>query len=141
MNTVLFRKKLKLNFVVAIGSILLSLSTPIFAYDEPDNFAGVKFGEDVTAQVLNCRDSIAGLDNKPCWEELTKGQRGYLKNVGEIEKFVESISYRQIDKKLEMVSLNFRSEKLYKSTPDLTVGPRRRQSFNLHSRRNHLFFR
>ena len=31
--------------------------------------------------------------------------------------------------------------KMYKSTPDLTVGPRRRQSFNLHSRRNHLFFR
>jgi hypothetical protein len=38
---------MNVGIVIAIGSILLSMSTPIFAYDEPDGFAGVKFGEDV----------------------------------------------------------------------------------------------
>ena len=44
----LFCNKMNVGIVIAIGSILLSMSTPIFAYDEPDNFAGVKFSEDVT---------------------------------------------------------------------------------------------
>ena len=40
-----------------------------------------------------------------------KDELGYLKNMGEIQKLVESLPYRQSEKKLEHVMLNFRSEK------------------------------
>jgi hypothetical protein len=102
---------MKVKIVVAIGLLSWCLPTLSFAYDEPDNFAGVKFGEDVTTQLPNCRESAVYIKKLPCWEELVKDERGDLKNMGEIQKFVESIYYRQIDKKLEHVMLSFPSEK------------------------------
>ena len=111
MKSILGRQISVRGVVAVAAATLLFVSNPIFAYDEPDNFAGVKFGQDVTAQLPNCRESYAYLNKKPCWQELTKGEHGELKNMGEIQNLVEGIFYRQIDNKFEYVSLYFRSEK------------------------------
>ena len=35
----------------------LGIVVPASGFNEPDNFAGIKFGEDVRTQVLSCEDS------------------------------------------------------------------------------------
>jgi hypothetical protein len=102
---------MRVRIIIAIGLLSLCVATLSFAYDEPDNFAGVKFGEDVTTQLPNCRESSAFRNKLPCWEELVKDERGDLKNMGEIQNLVEGIFYTQVEKKLEYVLLEFRTEK------------------------------
>ena len=54
-----------------ISLLLLFLSLRfcgyVLAYDEPDNFAGLKFGEDLTKQMEECPH---GSSAPPTWERL-----------------------------------------------------------------------
>jgi len=127
---VLFRNKMNVGIVITIGSILLSVSTPIFAYDEPDNFSAIKFGEDVRTQLPVCLNPTELADkyqrsgnfekykeelfarcynpaiNQPSLK-IVMDNVGELKNMGEISRMVTKISYAQVNDKLERIQLTF----------------------------------
>lgn len=87
-----------------------------FGYDEPDNFAGLKFGENLTQQMDECPHSISPLGNKfNDYPKINKlGKRCYsepvpksyvLYNMGEIKKYLIEIRAQQLDGKLAKVDL------------------------------------
>jgi hypothetical protein len=78
------------------------------AYEEPDNFAGLKFGEDIRTQDLHkCSNLDAPTSRLRCYTGT--GAAGHLKNVSEIERMVNEIFYAQINDKLESIQLTFSS--------------------------------
>jgi hypothetical protein len=92
------------------------------AYDEPDNFAGLKFGEDLTKQMEKCPHGSSGLPDQGkiralgtrCYAyPLEKGQiiTYGLYNMGEIQHEVKGILAQQLDGKLVEVGLYFESSK------------------------------
>ena len=86
--------KMNVGIVIAIGSILLSMSTPIFAYDEPDNFAGVKFGEDVRTQIPSCAEVYNSPKDERCWyQSRPDAVRGEFNRLGEIGSMMTSAHY------------------------------------------------
>jgi hypothetical protein len=108
---------------VVIGVLFLLLSVQFcFAYDEPDNFAGVKFKEDLRLQLVECPYldvdgaykkfpdylKIKSL-GKPCYSAGSLKDTYVLSNMGEIQKYVFDISARQIDDRLEEIHMNFSS--------------------------------
>ena len=87
------------------------MSTPIFAYDEPDNFAGVKFGEDVRTQILPCAEVYNSPKDERCWyQSRPDAVRGEFNRLGEISTMTTGVHYLQIDGKLERVHLIFKSD-------------------------------
>ena len=72
------------------------------AFDEPDNFAGLKFDEDVRTQLSKCGPGQERYTKKErCYIEIGGGYpRGWLFNLGEISNMVGEIFYEQIDNKL-----------------------------------------
>lgn len=76
----------------------------LFAYEEPDNFAGLKFGEDLTTQMEKC-SSFAPRSGPRCYQPL--GTIYSLYNVGEIQRELKRIFAHQVDGKLAAVTLNF----------------------------------
>jgi len=118
---------MEVRIVVAIGLLSLYLATLSFAYDEPDNFTGIKFGEDVRTQLPQCPDWAELLRNnrgatgtelqkmsqeamsKPCYAPAAPGldNTGELKYVGGIRQLVNKILYTQVNNKLERIQLPF----------------------------------
>lgn len=104
-------------------SLFLSLQFcgRLFAYDEPDNFAGLKFGEDVTKQTKQCPYlSLSSGVKIPDGQKIkASGSRCYfgsdehygLFNMGEIEQEVDDIEADQIHGKLAHVTLGFLTKK------------------------------
>jgi len=92
-----------------------------FAYNEPDNFAGLKFGQDLTKQMRQCPYVSLGSGAKsPDGKKIrASGVRCYyqggdvyaLWNMGELEHQFDMIDAQQIDGKLEYVYLAFRTNK------------------------------
>ena len=97
----------------------------LFAYDEPDNFAGLKFGEDLTKQMEECPHDqfltnrspsgflyydyarIRALGKRCYGKSQVKGNLKLytLYNMGEIQNQVIEISARQLDDKLVSIFL------------------------------------
>jgi hypothetical protein len=107
------------------GLLLLTLSLQIpeysFAYNEPDNFAGLRFGQDLTKQMQQCPYVSLGSGAKsPDGKKIrASGVRCYhrggdvyaLWNMGELEHQFDMIDAQQIDGKLEYIYLAFRTNK------------------------------
>lgn len=102
--------------IVALCLVFLFFSVLVFAYDEPDHFAGVKFGQDLTKQVPKCPyESHDGVKikalKKRCYAVTWSGSyphKNYqLFNMGEIESFVLYITASQVNDKMESVRLDF----------------------------------
>jgi hypothetical protein len=86
-------------------ALLLSLFLPLqfcgqlLAYDEPDNFAGLKFGQDLAKQLPECSKSIR-TSGKRCYQ---KGAGSYnlgtyeLYNMGDIQKLLVELTAKQSD--------------------------------------------
>jgi len=106
---------MKARIVVAIALLLLCLPTLSFAYDEPDNFAGVKFGVDVRTQLPDCRavfrdferklKTLDDVYNTRCYEDGSSS----LEHMGEIQRLVRIIFFGEVHSKLEQIELIFPS--------------------------------
>ena len=116
MNTIVWKVSLLLLF------LSLRFCVYVLAYDEPDNFAGLKFGEDLTKQMEECPHVSSAFPDLPkikalgtrCYAyPLQKGQivTYSLYNMGEIQHQVKGILAQQLDGKLVQIALYFESSK------------------------------
>src|SRR5688572_10974208 len=101
----------KIKFIFLVVA-LLPLARPAMAYNEPDSFAGLKFGEDLTRQMKTCANNK---DKYPDWDVWDRaGDRCYQKlgsslrlwNLG-MPDGVYRITAQQLNSKLAMVELLF----------------------------------
>ena len=109
------------NKIAATGFLisLLIIHGNLFAYEEPDSFAGLKFGEDLTTQIEKCPSSSYGgidvlkiLQSKiRCYDPIGAPQSYLLYNIGEIQRDVKNIFAHQVDGKLAAATLTFDSSK------------------------------
>lgn len=109
--------------VVCVPFFLLCLliSTLALAFDEPQDFRGLKFGQDLTQQLPKCQDTETAYDIRRCWEpqkslkelgviETDDDTPRYLiRNEPPIGRFnISEVIANQIDGKMESMSIVFR---------------------------------
>lgn len=100
--------------------VVLCVHAYAFGYDEPDRFAGLKFGEDLTKQMKECPhmalpSGVRIPDERKIQASKTRCYGGTdqehgsyaLFNMGDIEREVEEIWANQLNGKLAHVVLNF----------------------------------
>lgn len=112
--------------IVALAAVLtLIFITPTLAYDEPDNFAGIKFGQDVRQQIPECPHKVEFggryrvVDERqtkslsgPCYLDMFIGsaRRMYsIYNLGQIGEKFSRVGTSNIDDKLVHVYMAFPS--------------------------------
>ena len=79
-------------------------------WDKPDTFAGLKFGEDLTKQIVACSPTkISGPGNTPCYRRLYE-ERFDLYNLISLPG-VYRIEANQLNHKLFRIVLQFRTNK------------------------------
>lgn len=114
------RRRDSLKKIAAISLLisLLIIHGNLFAYDEPDSFAGLKFGEDLTTQIEECPTSYGVRDLSKIRQSGTRCYSPFgnpliyeLYNMGEIQREVSNIFANQVDGKLAFVTLAFDSSK------------------------------
>lgn len=112
--------------IVAGTLLYCSLSVPIpalvFAYDEPDNFAGLKFGEALSKQIAECPYMLPPLNSLPnltkirasgarCYARLVlSGEPFYvLFNMGDFQEEVSEIQAELWNGNIAQIRLMFPS--------------------------------
>jgi hypothetical protein len=93
-----------------ISLLIIQLHGNLFAYEEPDSFAGLKFGEDLTTQIEKC-PGYGSRSTTRCYEPIGTPPFYVLHNIGEIQREVKLIFANQVDDKLAAVNLAFDSSK------------------------------
>ncbi len=96
--------------IIAVGLFLSLLRGYAFAYDEPDNFAGLKFGQDLTKQMRPCRLVKDTEYGERCYVDgpadgIREGDSFTLRNV--VDFLRHDPEARQLNGKLAMVSFTF----------------------------------
>jgi hypothetical protein len=61
-------KTLRWAILLSVLVPTLCLTQSLFAYDEPDNFAGLKFGQDLTKQLPECKGPSQAAGNR-CYQK------------------------------------------------------------------------
>lgn len=110
--------------------LLLFLSTRSFAWTEPDNFRGLKFGDSLTKQIPECPYDLSpsksyrsSQSKEPCWQDTVLNQ--YLKgdpakiyyvisNVGRLGDVAMTVDAVELHGKLARVELTFNSGDFHK---------------------------
>lgn len=94
---------------LVISLLIIRFHGHLFAYEEPDGFADLKFGEDLTTQIEKC-PSLPQTSGPRCYYPLNGdpfGRPYSLHNMGEIQREVKNIVAYQVDGKLAAVILFF----------------------------------
>lgn len=105
-----------------ISLLIIRFPGHLFAYEEPDSFAGLKFGEDLTTQIEKCpsvdfsslfldKQKVRVSGTRCYWPVGTPAVFYSLYNMGEIQHEVKDIWAHLLDSKLAAVTLIFNSSK------------------------------
>jgi len=113
------KKEMQMKSIIVLVSVTSFLfSVRVLAYNEADNFAGIKFGEDLTKQLPECKGPMR-VQGKRCYQigrlpadiperDLSQLGNYQLYNMGEIQNSVTAIIADQSqDQRLVKITMVF----------------------------------